>query len=416
MMNGRKVLPTRREALTRIPHMFACLRHLSALALITVSMEGKPVAGDRMQRICLPPLQRFDQLRSLTLQLGDVAKKEMKLLPPLLVTTLDSLRQLRCLELLDSDWLDSEALRVSLHRLCSQQLLHVGLTQDWLKRLTRQDCTASIRRPPMPSIQSFRCLSGADSYLDLLAAFPSLTHAAVTFGGLFDKSVQLSPLPSLSSLRIDPWLMEGIPLLAHAEQLSTLIVSSSNRGEGNHVRELISHTRVLQQFAAVAPAGRTAKRFGDDIFRALERPFAALSYLQLDGALRAANWRYLLTPVRPPAFAVTLTHLSVRCHSEDLALAASLLPNLPRMYRALQRCHVARGGEATNAAGHRGRVQRVSETDAGRWDAARWDAAVQTLGAALGGVWCDDAAGVVACRSDMVWRRQANVLYLDDGL
>ena len=84
--------------------------------------------SEPMRRASLEPLQRFDQLTSLTLRLDCPSLDESNRLPSLLVPVLDSLRQLRCLELYDCEWHDSHSLWLTLRRLCSNQLLHVGLS------------------------------------------------------------------------------------------------------------------------------------------------------------------------------------------------------------------------------------------------------------------------------------------------
>ena len=388
-----------RRARVKIPHLLTSLRHVSALSLTVVpNRSSQHWTNDRLQHDCLLPLQCFDQLTSLILRLEYLPGNATRLLAPLLVTTLDSLGQLRCLELYQCKSLNCDALLTTLTRMCREQLRHVGLSNEWMKHVTSHNRAANNRQPRMPSIQSFRGTTGVYSYRDLLVAFPSLTHADCSRGCTFPANTQLSPLPSLMSFRIDPRRMYGTPL-AHAALLTTLIVASSNQSLRG-VCELINCTRALRQFATTALLGQPLPRYNDDIITTLKRPFASLTYLQLDGELHRPQWQYLLTLTAPPAFTATLTHLLLYCHQDDISFATSLLPNLPIIYRSLERCHI---GLSLQVCGPNVAAELLSE----------WDAVVQTLRTMMAGMWCERRDEVVACRSDMVWRREAGVQYVN---
>ena len=288
----------------------------------------------------------------------------------------------------------------TLRRLFSEQLLHVGLhvepTHDWVDVLTW--LSEEHGKTTMPSIRSFRCIREHCSDLSELSMFPSLTHADAGCGGTWDGSrASLGSLPMLSSLRLDPRRIV-LPREVQCTPLHTLILSSTDM-EQESVELILNRFSGLRHFAAVAGVrdGRPSTDRWLNIFRILERPFANLTYLQLDAALDIAHWRYLLTPATPPPFAATLTHLLVLCYGNVIDLLAHLLANLPLMCRALERCHI---DMLINP------HQRVTTQQD-----YKWYAAIQELEVALGAVWCENAGTVEAYRSDMVRRREAGVQY-----
>ena len=395
----------RRRVPALVPHILHSLRHIPAFALAMATGHDKRTPGDGhinepMRHACLQPLQCFDQLTSLTLHLDCTEADPPSPFIPSLLTALDSLRQLRCLELQDCNWVESKELLTTLRRLCSEQLLHLGLSANLLCRLEWQDAACAIRPPPMPCVKSFRFTGPCGHLYESLTVFPSLTHVDVCYGGRFHKNITPSSVPSLLSLRIDPWHIEGKPLEVHAG-LHTLVLTGSRDSRRSRVRELISHTRALRQYAVTTPPGHSHRLFEDDLLSKLEGPLASLTYLQLDGELRASQWHYMLTPTTPPPFAATLTHLLLRYHPRNLRLVTKLLPNLPLVYPALQRCYIGIQDGF-------GRSEAAEE----QWE--EWNAAVQTQQAILGAVWCDSGYDVLACRSDMNWRREAGVQYMDN--
>ena len=338
-------------------------------------------------------MQRFDQLTSLTVQLDYNISFEDSLL---MVAALDSLRQLRCLELAKCDVSDYDPLLVTLRRLCSEQLLHVSLSRVWLDRLARQwRADGQFTYRPMPSVRSFRFVEEFVPAAGLLSEFTSLTHLDTRTCGEFF----LGSAPSLSSLRLvcsDSFC----PAAVDTSLLQTVVLASCRYDRESGVQELMSRTSGLRQFAASGRGDQLPIPFDDGFFKACERPFANLIYLQLDGALRPPHWRYLFTPAAPPPFAATLTHFLLQCEPWDPDLATSLLPNLPSVYRALRGCHVSLPAQA-------GRWMHVKQR-------SQWDGVVRQMREELGAAWCEHAIDVIAGRSDMVWRREANVQYVDD--
>ena len=119
---------------------------------------------------------------------------------------------------------------------------------------------------------------------------------------------------------------------------------------------------------------------------------SSLVYLDFLHGTTIADWRYLLTAASRPCFAAQLTHLALRVWWEDQAVVADLLPSLPVMYPSLTHVHVGVQGKQSDE------PLAVCE---------QWDA-VQEVQAAVGGAW-RDAADVVACRDDVVWRRGMGV-------
>ena len=396
-VDGVRVMRTRRGPVLHVPHMLHSLRHLSSFALTVTVDTSTRLISEPLQRAYLQPLQHFDQLTSFAVDLGHVELDERTQLPPLLVIALNSLPKLKCLELYGCQWLDSKSLWRTLRRLCREQLLHAGLSLGWLHRLAWQGAFAMspTPQPPLPSVLSFRFTSPCGPYLESLSVFPSLTYFDIARHGSFNETSLVSSLRSLSSLRLrssSNHHSEQLP------QLHTLILceARSSTWSGSN---LIQQPRALRHFAATA-GDEDISEPNNDLYKTLEQPFASLRYLQLDGALCAAHWQYLLTPATPPAFAATLTHLLLRCQSKHVRLATPLLPHLPLMYSALERCHIRLHAQA------RGVIVAEEQRD-------EWDAAVRTLRLELGAAWCVEAAYVVACRSDVVWRRKVNVQYAD---
>ena len=86
----------------RVPLILNSLRHAPALKLDILPADNSGAHHtNAAQCAFLRPLQRFDQLTWLMLQIDCKHKhlKDSNPLLPLLITTLDSLSHLRCLEL-----------------------------------------------------------------------------------------------------------------------------------------------------------------------------------------------------------------------------------------------------------------------------------------------------------------------------
>ena len=115
-----------------------------------------------------------------------------------------------------------------------------------------------------------------------------------------------------------------------------------------------------------------------------------LTYLDFVHGLRLVDWAYLLTPTSPPVFAARLTHLALLVQFQDTADVARLLYCLPSMYPSLTRLHVG--------VDHEGREALSWCVE---WE---WDAAVQALRTAMGRVWCEEVADVLAGRDDIQHR------------
>ena len=306
--------------------------------------------------------------------------------------------------------------------------MHVGLSYGWLRRLAWQDKKRRLPCPAMPSVRSFaytgpfwyfgqpvRCPDAAT----LLSAFPSLTHADIPYRGA--PKTLWSQFPPILSLRLNidclhmntgsRFPMPGAGARSAALPIQSLYLwgCGTEREKLEDFRSLLNRTPALQQLAITRERSTPLKLAprAAVLLPAL-RPLNNLTYLQLDGALSAADWLQLLTPTSPPAFAASLLHLALTCYPEDRDRVGGLLPSLPSMYPALTHCHVC-----TEYVFY---VYYDSDPPS-----ERWRAAISELKAALGAVWCERVGEMTAWRADAVWRREANIQVelrvevMDDG-
>ena len=392
------------ESTSPVSHKLTSMRNAPAWHLLFIQHPTCEVDNEPRLQAYLRRLRDFAQLTSLTLECKTLPT--MCLDPATLIASFDALHQLKCLELLRFDRVDSKAMRATIRRLCSEQLEHVGLSSVWLRRLAWR---GSFALPPMPHVLSFRYTGypRGSCPVSSLSVFPSLTHAYIDTDA--SAHVPLRELPSTSTLRVNVdciRLPRGTASRAHLAALLALSVSSlcvfgslRTPAHRNRLRELLSRAPDIKQLAITPRTEWYAIRRKADIITALHS-FTHIAYPQLDGGLFKADWRILLTPASPPIFATTLRRLALRCHYKHKGTAAALLPSLPLIYTAVTHCYV--GSEI----GSRGLTTSWSDWQQGR---VAWDAALPLLKTALGAVWCESETEVMAWREDVVWRRNTNV-------
>jgi len=418
----RAVLSNRKAAMA-LPRLLHSLRSVLACSLHLCAGYRQPFISTQWLQTCWQALGEYSHLTSLRLALDCTPTGKHQ--PPArqaavdtLVTSLNSLHHLNCLELDGGvEWLISndlpKALCTTLRRLCSEQLEHVALSEGWLQAVAWQEEQCSIAYPSMPRVRSFKFTSQFRhiSAIASLAAFPSLTHVDLT-SHQATAHIPFAQLPPVSSLRFNLGSLTtdtstALPTARTREAavsvlpVQTLCVLGTLTAAGSYqLRDLLSCTPDIQQFAMGPQAGQwrhSPTFFDTDVLAALH-PLANLTYLQLDYGLCDEDWQSLLTPATPPAFATSLLHLALCCHPDERDTAAALLPSLPSMYPALTHCHVD------------GQVAETLVRGADSLEIQQWKAAVKALRTALGAVWCESAAEVVAWRADVMWRREAYIV------
>ena len=429
----RRVQLFAREDPSSVPSVLASLRDVPVCRFVVMASRGPPIISRPVLLTCLHALRSFAQLTSLSLELERNPRHGRPVAPDpvldALATSLHSLHQLRSLQVYTGSvavisglWSTNKALRAVLRRLCREQIEHIGLPDAWLRELTRHDKHSRAAAPPMPRVRSFEYTGtcgwdhqGRDkAAVDLLAVFPSLTHADLPYHN--DKLILLRPtLPRVATLRLNlDWLdvrdssaytvpaahssSQQAALLAHPLQTLCVLDRWPREWKLEQMRRLLSLTPHLRQFAVTDRAGDDRELpipYGPQMLTALQ-PLTNLTYLQIDTSVEARDLRCLLTPASPPAFAASLRQLALVCRVQSRRAIAKLLPSLPSMYPALTHCHI-------------GAAKAMS-----MWSASseRWDAAVQVLKTALGPAWCESKADVVAWRADVMWRRELRVQQL----
>lgn len=394
--------------------MMNSLHNVCAFELIGMADEQWGMVDQLLLPAGLEPLRDFTQLVSLTVAVDGILHDDWEpsgttTVDPL-IAALHSLRHLRAFELHEPDRLICDTLLTTLRRLCSGQLEHVGLSDGWVRRLAGQGVVplSSIRsfkytnRTPIVHMAQSPYTSHGFAYASLsyLAVFPSLTHVYLASNRV--SPAMLSRLPAVASIRLNLDLLSSTRGTMPAMPVQSLSVSGALRtmGERKRLRVLLSRMPAIQQLAITPKVEWHQRPKKADVFTSLH-PYTHITYLQIDGALFPADWRFLLTPASPPVFAASLKQLLLRSHLQDRGAVVVLLPSLPSMFPSLTHCHIGlEFGTSADA--------RLSYEP---WERARlkWNAELPVLKAALGSVWCEEAADVIAQRADVAWQRAVSI-------
>ena len=391
VVGGGRFGPTRSSS-KFVSSLTSLLRHTTSLHLDFDCFDSI----DEVPLAIFSVLQHFKQLRVLEVRDAECAASA-------LAAALCSLPSLVSLELIACRVTESGKLAAALHGLCSTRLDHLSLNRRQLYSLVHHQPQAAMTRLRSLTVtHTPRVIDQTGRRIDRIrpssiGQFPSLQHLTLHCGGIL-RSLESVQLPQLSSFTVHGVMdADLLPVDTRVFRLSCSARDGSRQVSGIKMCHMLTCSPHMRQLVIEDDKPKwTSKARSYHLFpepSAVPASLSQLTYLELLVGLQLVDLHYLLNTSSPPSFAAQLTHLALGVQYDVRAAAATLLPSLPVMYSSLTHLHV-------------GRQSMEHELVI---VCALWDAAIQAVRTAVGGVWCEEAWDVVACREDVAWRRSVGL-------